>query len=65
MNKNAKWAAGPYLVWMVVFVIVPLVLIGVFAFTSEIPYDLDGNRITAERAAELELAYEGEEEEEQ
>ncbi len=51
MNKKAKWAAGPYLLWMVVFVIVPLILIGVFAFTTEAPYDLDGNRLTTEEAA--------------
>lgn len=51
MNKKAKWAAGPYLLWMVVFVVVPLILIGVFAFTTEAPYDLDGNRLTEEEAA--------------
>lgn len=51
MNKKAKWAAGPYLLWMVVFVIVPLILIGVFAFTTEASYDLDGNRLTTEEAA--------------
>ncbi len=53
MNKNAKWAAGPYLIWMVVFVIVPLILIGVFAFTTEAPFDLEGNRLTEEEAALL------------
>ena len=53
MNKNAKWAAGPYLLWMVVFVIVPLILIGVFAFTTEAPFDLEGNRLTEEEAALL------------
>lgn len=51
MNKKSVWAAGPYLLWMVVFVIVPLILIGVFAFTTEVPYDLDGNRLTQEEAA--------------
>ena len=51
MNKKTIWAAGPYLLWMIVFVIVPLILIGVFAFTTEAPYDLDGNRLTTEEAA--------------
>ncbi len=53
MNKNAKWAAGPYLLWMVVFVVVPLILIGVFAFTTEAPHDLAGNLLTEEEAAIL------------
>ncbi|MBR6513488.1 MAG: ABC transporter permease [Clostridia bacterium] len=48
---------------MVVFVIVPLVLIGVFAFTVNVPYDLEGNRLTEEQASELKLAYEGTDEE--
>ena len=59
MNKKAGWAAGPYLIWMIVFVIVPLILIGVFAFTVKTPYDLDGNRLTPEQAEEIEMIYEG------
>lgn len=59
MNKHRKsrWAAGPYLLWMVVFVVVPLILIGVFAFTTEAPYDQNGSRLTQEQAAELEAEY--------
>ena len=53
MNKKAKWAAGPYLLWMVVFVVVPLILIGVFAFTTEVSYDLEGNLLTEDEAALL------------
>lgn len=60
MNKKSIWAAGPYLLWMVVFVIVPLILIGVFAFTTEAPYDLEGNRLTTEEAAVV-IEEEGEE----
>lgn len=60
MNKSAKWAAGPYLLWMVIFVIVPLILIGVFAFTTEASFDADGNRLTKEEA-QLLIDEEGEE----
>ncbi len=59
MNKKSKWAAGPYLLWMIVFVVVPLILIGVFAFTTEAPYDSEGNRLTSEEA-ELLVEEEGE-----
>ena len=31
MNKQVKWAASPYLLWMAIFIIVPLALIAVFA----------------------------------
>lgn len=55
MNKHKKsiWAAGPYLAWMIVFVVVPLILIGVFAFTTEAPYDRDGNRLSEEEVISL------------
>lgn len=58
MTKQSKWLAGPYLLWMIVFVIVPLVLIGVFAFTTSAVYDSDGNRLTSEEAAEIRAEYE-------
>lgn len=56
MKNKTSWAAGPYLLWMIVFVIVPLVLIGVFAFTTDVPYDKNGNMLTLEEANELVLA---------
>ncbi|MBE6686047.1 MAG: ABC transporter permease [Ruminococcaceae bacterium] len=56
MNNKSRWAAGPYLLWMIVFVIVPLVLIGVFAFTTDVPYDQNGKALTAEEANFLILA---------
>jgi spermidine/putrescine transport system permease protein len=34
MNKS-KLAASPYLVWMVIFIIAPLIMVAVFAFTGE------------------------------
>lgn len=37
-NLSSKLAAAPYLVWMAVFIIVPLIMVGYFAFT-----DNDGN----------------------
>ncbi len=54
MNRKGKWIAGPYLLWMIVFVVVPLILIGVFAFTTTAPFDANGNRLTLEEAAVLE-----------
>ncbi len=57
MNKKAKIAAFPYLIWMAVFIIVPLALIVVFAFTTTVPVDMYGNVLTVEEAAELEAAF--------
>lgn len=34
MMKNAKWASFPYIVWMILFTIIPLAMIVYFAFTS-------------------------------
>lgn len=56
MKNKSGWAAGPYILWMIVFVIVPLVLIGVFAFTTDVAYDASGNILSAEEANELVLA---------
>ena len=46
----------PYLLWMVVFIIVPLVLIAVFAFTTDVYVDESGNIIDSEMTAYLEGA---------
>lgn len=54
MNKNSKLAAAPYLVWMVVFIVVPLILIGVFAFTTTVSCDADGNVLSGDELAEYE-----------
>jgi len=35
-------AAAPYMVWMVIFIIVPLLMIGVFAFTTTVTVDSAG-----------------------
>ena len=48
MNKQVKWAATPYLAWMAIFIIVPLALIAVFAFTTTVTVDADGNILTDE-----------------
>ena len=32
--KN-KWLAAPYTVWMIIFIILPLILVGYFAFTDK------------------------------
>ena len=48
MNKQVKWAATPYLAWMAIFIIVPLALIAVFAFTTTVTVDADGTVLTEE-----------------
>ena len=54
MNRTkSRWAAAPYLLWMVVFIVVPLILIGFFAFTTSASFDADGNRLTQEEVSEL------------
>lgn len=32
---NRKWLAGPYLIWMVLFIVVPLLMILYYAFTAQ------------------------------
>ena len=34
MKLNAKWTSYPYVIWMLLFTIIPLFLIGYFAFTD-------------------------------
>ena len=62
MNKTgSRWAAAPYLLWMVVFIVVPLILIGFFAFTTTATFDKEGNRLTREEVAEITAQAEEEE----
>ena len=42
-NKKMQLAATPYLLWMIIFVILPLALVVVFAFTTTIKVDAEGN----------------------
>lgn len=60
MSKKSKYVAVPYVVWMIIFIVVPLVLIGVFAFTTTVQVDDGGNILTAEEYDEYvaELTYE-------
>ncbi len=48
MKITSKLAAVPYLAWMIIFIVVPLVLIGVFAFTTTVYVDPEGNIMSAE-----------------
>lgn len=52
-SKKAQLAAAPYLLWMAVFIIVPLILIAVFAFTTTVTTDADGNILSEEEVAAL------------
>lgn len=46
--KQTSKAAYPYILWMSVFIIVPLLLIGVFAFTTTVTADADGTVLDAD-----------------
>lgn len=52
MNSKYKIAAAPYLAWMVIFIVVPLILIAVFAFTTKATCDADGNILSQEELDE-------------
>ncbi len=52
MSSRSKLAATPYLAWMVIFIIVPLILIAVFAFTTTATCDAEGNLLSEEELAE-------------
>ena len=52
MNTRSKLAAAPYLLWMVVFNVVPLILIAVFAFTTTATCDAEGNILSEEALAD-------------
>lgn len=49
-NLRSRLAATPYLAWMIIFMVVPLALIVVFAFTTTVPCDAEGNILTDEEA---------------
>lgn len=57
MNRNSKFLSAPYLLWMIIFIIVPLALIVVFAYTTTVMVDADGNIVTDEEYAELEAEF--------
>jgi len=52
LSSKSKIVAVPYLLWMIIFIVVPLVLIGVFAFTTTVTCDIDGNMLTEEELSE-------------
>lgn len=52
MNTRSKLAAAPYLLWIVVFIVVPLILIAVFAFTTTATCDAEGNILSADELAD-------------
>ncbi len=49
-----KLIAIPYLVWLIIFIVIPMMLIAVFAFTTTVQVDADGNIIAAAEEAEEE-----------
>ncbi len=53
MSYRSKLAAAPYLLWMAVFIVVPLILVAVFAFTTTVHVDAEGNIISNEELAEM------------
>ncbi|MHB1150927.1 MAG: ABC transporter permease [Eubacteriales bacterium] len=46
--KQTSKVAFPYIIWMAVFIVIPLVLIGVFAFTTTVTADASGAVLDAE-----------------
>jgi len=46
--KQTSKIAFPYIIWMAVFIVIPLVLIGVFAFTTTVTVDASGAVLNAE-----------------
>ena len=58
INRNNLPLSVPYMAWMIVFIVVPLILIAVFAFTTKVYIDPDTDRpITEARMAEYEEEY--------
>ncbi|MBO5273787.1 MAG: hypothetical protein J6I45_04145, partial [Clostridia bacterium] len=57
MTTKSKFLAAPYLLWMIIFIVVPLALIVVFAFTTTVYTDLEGNALTNEEFDELRIEY--------
>lgn len=53
-KRSSQLVALPYLAWMVIFMVIPLALIVVFAFTTSAPFDAaTGERLEAETAAAI------------
>ncbi len=50
-SDKSRLAAAPYLVWMLIFILVPLALIGVFAFTTTEVYDISGKKVDPDTVA--------------
>jgi spermidine/putrescine transport system permease protein len=50
MKRSGK-AAVPYIIWMVIFIVIPLLLIGVFAFTTTVTVDSRGVVLDADTVA--------------
>lgn len=46
--KQTSKAAFPYIIWMILFIVIPLVLIGVFAFTTTVTADASGVILSSE-----------------
>ncbi len=57
LNGKSRVLATPYLAWMAIFIIVPLVLIAVFAFTTTVTVDEAGNILTDEDISALTEEY--------
>ena len=52
--KASKLTAAPYILWVLIFIIVPLALIAVFAFTTTVKVDSEGNILSAEEISVME-----------
>lgn len=57
MTKKTRILAAPYVLWMAIFVIVPLILIAVFACTTTITVDQNGNRLSEEEVENIKTEY--------
>ena len=57
MTSKSKFLAAPYLLWMIIFIVIPLALIVVFAFTTTVYTDLEGNLLSNEEFDELRIEY--------
>ena len=41
MKNKRSWLAAPYVVWMALFTVIPIVMMVVYAFTQEIVVDTE------------------------
>lgn len=51
MKNKRSWLAAPYVVWMALFTVIPIVMMVVYAFTQEIVVDAE----TGEKAVRFTL----------